>query len=214
MTRAPRLTLKQTAQPSAEPITLAEAKAHIRVDTSDDDVLIASLISRARGYCEDQMRRQIMPATWRLTLDDFPRGRGRSPAIDGDDIILPRPPLAIVSAINYLNESGVDTTLSASSYVVSIDDEPGRISLAYGAVWPTTYDQLGAVRISYLAGYYESAIETANIPAIPKPIIQAILMLVGSWYESREATLVGTVSKEIEFAVSSLLSPHTLQEQW
>ena len=73
--------------------------------------------------------------------------------------------------------------------------------LAYGESWPSfTPYPTGAVRIQFTAGYND----IANVPQMVK---QAILLLVGHWYENREATLAGTISREIEFAVHALLWP-------
>ncbi len=219
MIRAPRLTLKQTTAPIAEPVSLAEAKAHLRVDASDENNYIDTLIATARAHCEAITLRQFMPAQWRLTLDDFPRGRGRSPAIEGCDIILPRSPVTLVGSIIYTDTNGANQVFDPTKYVVSTDDEPARISLVFGEVWPVTLDQLNAVRISYDAGYGPVGAGTtteSEFAALhtPQPIKQAILMLVAHLFENRETVLIGTVSKEIEFSVQSLLSPLTLQECW
>lgn len=152
--------LQQIVAPAAEPISLAEAKAHLRVDIPDEDELVIKpLIKAARKHCEDKTGYQLVAATWKLTLDGF-SGEGRD---DGKRIYLPMPPLHAVSSIQYTDTAGAVQTLAASKYRVDITREPAIVEPAYGEVWPTTRDQVGAVTITYVSGYL--ATFTANAAA-------------------------------------------------
>jgi len=137
--------LKLVTPPSAEPVNIALAKAHLRVDGSDDDLIINQIIAAARQWAEDFQNRAYVTQTRRLTLDEFP----------GDDapIVLPNPPLQSVVSVQYLNTDGVSTALAATEYVVDTDREPGRIYLAYEKDWPDTQDIQNAVQITYRCGY-------------------------------------------------------------
>lgn len=217
--RTDRLVLKQTVAPAAEPVTLTEAKAHIRVDITDDDALITSLIVAAREHVESLTRTQFMPATWRLSLDGFPpayrlRGAFYRQEPEGTDIILPRPPLTAVSSIKYYDTSGVLQTASTDLYAAQTDETPGRVTLKYGQIWPDAQDIANAVQVLYTAGYSTGSDATVSRSAVPQSIKQAIFLLVGHWYENREAVLTGSVSKEYEFAVQSLCAPYTCTEVW
>lgn len=227
--RIQRLVIRQTVAPTAEPLTLEEAKGQARVDEGDEDALLGRLISAARELVESHTRRQVMMATWRLTLDRFPVGLlndPTSPAIEGHDLILPRPNLLAVTSITYVDAAGVTQTMDAADYVVGTDETPGRISLAYNASWPTTRAQAGAVVVTYRAGYYDStpgedesdeeeaARLAAALAAVPARIKQAMALLVAHWFENREAVLVGTISGPIAFTVDALLAPLTVQEVW
>ena len=114
-------------------------------------------------------------------------------------IYLPRPPLQSVTSIVYTDSEGAHYTVDADSYIADTASELGSIVLSYGASWPSvTLRPTAGVEITYVAGYGDAA-------SVPQRAKQAILLLVGHWYEQREAVLAGSISKEIEFAVHSLL---------
>lgn len=189
----PPWSLFRVTDAATEPVTTAEAKAHVRVDHSTDDTMIGTLITAARQWCEQHTRRSFITQTWRIKLDDFP---------DCDDIMLPRPPLLAVSSLAYIDGQGASQTWSSSNYVVSTDREPGRLSLAPQGEWPTAQDdRRDAVTITYTAGYGAAA-------AVPVPIKQAILLLLGHLYEHREAVTEGQAMTAVPMAVEALLSPY------
>lgn len=182
--------LKQTAAPASEPVTTDEAKSHVRVDISDDDTLIDSLIASARDTIEKLARRALITQTWRLSLDNWP---------DGDAIELPRPPLQSVSSITYTESDGTVNTWDTSGYIVDTDSEPGRVVLAYGESWPSvTLYPAAAIKITFVAGYGDEAGD------VPEPWKQAIKLLVAHWYENREPIQAGKM-EQIPFAVDSLI---------
>lgn len=162
--------LTRITAPAVEPVTLAEAKLHLRVDSNDEDVHIAGLITAAREQAESNTRRALITQTWRLTLDAFP-----------GIIELPRPRLQAVTSVQYVDTGGVMQTLDASAYQVAGTSEPARILPAYGRNWPATRHQLEAVSITYTAGYGNAG---ADVPA---SIRQWMLLYIGALYENREA---------------------------
>lgn len=168
------LTLSQTTVPTSEPITVDDVKSYLRIDHHDEDILLSTLIATAREDVERFLRRQIMTATWKLYLDDWPSGQTIRP---------PYPPLQSVTSIAYTDSDGVSQTLNASLYQVDIISQPGRICPSYSQVWPTVRGEtVNAITITYKAGY-------ANIGAVPKGIKMAILLLIGDMYEHRESQL-------------------------
>lgn len=136
--------LKLITAPAAEPVSLADAKAHLRVDHAADDDLIAALIAAAREDAEHRLGRALVMQTLEQVCDAFPA--------DGD-IELPNPPLASVTSVKYLDSDGVEQTLSTSLYDVDSDSAPGEIHRAYGVTWPSTRCVENAVRARYVAGY-------------------------------------------------------------
>lgn len=134
----------QTIAPSAEPISLAQAKRQLRVDGTDDDILIAGLISTARDYVESQCSVALVAATYKQTLDRFPCG---------NEIALNFPPLLYVSSITYVDSAGTTQTLSTDVYSVLTSERPGKVKLKYGQSWPQTQVQPDAVVITFRAGY-------------------------------------------------------------
>lgn len=125
---------------TAEPISLEEAKAHIRVDGTDEDALITALITAARGHAEGATGRTMVTQAMRATFPQF-----------GDMRL--KAPLRKVTAITYLDEAKATQTLSAASYVVEYAELPGCVELAYLATWPTTYDHPQAVTVDFISGY-------------------------------------------------------------
>jgi uncharacterized phiE125 gp8 family phage protein len=144
------MAIKLYTAPVEEPVTLAEAKLHLRINSSTElDALIQALIIGSTGFAEDFTDRRFVTQTWELYLDCF----------DGDEIRLPFPPLQSVTSVKYYDTSNVEQTLSSSYYVVDIKAEPGRIVLADTYTWPDTYDRPNAVTIRYVCGYgYHAAV--------------------------------------------------------
>ena len=192
--------LTRQTQPAVEPVTLSEAKAHLRVDTTADDAYIGSLISAAREWCEQYLDRSLVHTQWVMRFDKFPP--------DGTmDIELPRPPMATAGtatavALTFTYENGTTATYSTASYRVDRDGVPGTVKTLYGQTWPPHLQDDNAISVTWWGGYGASG------TSVPAAIRHAMLMLVGFWYENRSTVLVGSISKQLEFAVESLLSSH------
>lgn len=197
-------TLKLVTPPAMEPVTLAEAKLHLRVDGTDEDALITSLIRSARLLCEQWCGRAFLSQTWDLWLDDFPPGchqfprnlypsGGAAAAIE-----LPMPPLASITWIKYTDLEGNLVTLDAGEYLIDDQREPGRVLPAYGKAWPAVRRYINAVSVRFVAG-------VADVNLIDERVKQAIKLIAGHWYQNREEVLVGTISKPIENAARMLM---------
>ncbi|MBE3590004.1 MAG: phage head-tail connector protein [Firmicutes bacterium] len=185
--------LRVVTPPASEPVTLAEAKLHLRVDATDDDALISGLIRAAREHAEQILGRALMTQTLELGLDDWPR----------DEILLPMPPVQSVASISYTDAAGVVRTVDPASYVVDTASEPARVVLRWSYTWPADVlqPQSGAIRVRYVAGYQSAA-------DIPQAIKAAILLHIGHLYENREAANIGNIVTELPLAYRALLSPH------
>lgn len=182
--------LKVITQPSEEPLSLAEAKAHLRVDIDDDNADVALKLSAAREHCEGWTSRAFITTGFRLTLDRFPcRWIPGTPWVSLervnpgtiDTIKIPRADLIEVSSITYVDLAGDVVTLDPSRYIVETG-APGRILPAWNRTWPTSRTQPGAVTIDFTAGYGDAA---SDVPALVK---QAIALLLGDFYRTREAS--------------------------
>jgi uncharacterized phiE125 gp8 family phage protein len=189
---------RQTA-PAVEPVTLAEAKAHLRVDVSDDDAYIGTLITAAREWCEQYLDRTLVDTQWVMRFDAFPP--------DGThDIELPRPPMvstgtATAVALTFTYENGTTATYSTASYRVDRASTPGAVKTLYGQTWPPHLLDDNAISVTWWAGYGASG------SSVPAAIRSAVLMLVGLFYEKRMAADAGSLA-EVPFGVKSLLDAH------
>lgn len=160
----------------AWPVTVAEAKAHSYITTSDEDALIESLIGAA---CEEFEQITGMA----LTATDYPEPLEVWPA--DPLIVLPRWPLNSVASVVYTDADGTEATLSASDYWVDTYSKPGRIWLHRNKWWPSVTLRPGpSIVISYNAGY-------ASADVVPDLIKRILLVMFADLYEHREATVVG-----------------------
>ncbi len=186
--------LALTTGPSVEPVTLAEAKSHLRIDIDDDDTDISAFIVAARIYVEKQLNKQLITATYTWRVDTFPLGV--------QPFVLPYPvfPLQTVTSINYIDVSGDSQLLATSVYNVNVDDEPAEITLKFDQTWPDIRTQDNAVTLVLVAGYGDAGSD------VPEYLEVAIKQLVGHWYENREATIVGTVSRPIPLGIRSIIN--------
>jgi uncharacterized phiE125 gp8 family phage protein len=184
------MAIKVVTAPALEPVTLGEARLHCRVDVDDDDDLLLRLIMSAREYAEQREWRAYLTQTLELYLDCWPAR---------NEIRLPRPPLQSVTSVKYYDEDDVEYTLASTTYMVDAVSQPGRLVLKADQSWPTaTLRPANAVVVRFVAGW-------ASLGDLPLRIKQAMLLLIGHWYENREATISGTVSRQLDFAVASLL---------
>lgn len=162
--------------PASEPITLVEAKAHLRVDFADDDTLIGAFLTAARQTAEAYTWRAFYTTTFDLFLDAFP---------GCDRITLPRPPLASVTGVYYTPDGSSEQTFASSNYHVDTAGEPGGVVLKTGYTWPSdTLQAVNGVRVRFVAGWAS----TANIPAT---LVHGVKLLLGHLYENREGIVVG-----------------------
>lgn len=163
------MSLRLVTPAAALAVSLSEAKAQLRIDHSDEDTLITSMITAATETAEQITGRAIMPQTWELTLDEFP-------AV----IELTRVPVASVTSVTYVDTAGVTQTLTGTR-LRNVDDYASALIVpAYNLEWPDTLDDVDTVKVRFVAGY-------ANAAAVPQPIKNWILINVASMYENREA---------------------------
>lgn len=176
-----------TTAPVQEPVSIGEAKAHLRVTYGDEDAYIGHLIQTAREFVESDAEISIMPQTIALYLDHF----------YASEIQLRRPPISAVTSITYYDSANAQQTLDVSVYDTDLVSVPPTVSLKTQQTWPSTYDRENAVTITCTAGYTSAAL-------VPATVKQAILVLVDYWFRNRAA--VGSKSEDIELSYAALLS--------
>lgn len=174
-----------TIAPASEPVTLAEAKAQCRVDDSNSDTLLTSLISAARQHVEQYTGLAIVAQTVDVRCSSWTD-------LDG----IPVAPIASITSLKYLDSTATEQTVSSDDYtLIGAGTLQPMIAEAYSVSWPTAYDRPDAIRLLVSAGY----------SSVPAPIKAAILLLIGHLFEHREAVTEGEMS-ELPCGVAALLA--------
>ena len=188
--------LTRTVDPTIEPVSLDEVKDHSHVDGAESDTVLTILLQAAREYVEHNQKRQLITATYELTLEEFPSG----------PIILPNPPLITVTSISYEDTAGATQTWASSNYQVDITDIRGSISVEPNVTYPTTEtDRKNAVTVTFTAGYGTAASD------VPETTRLAIMGLTAYWHEHREEIVVGMSVATLPMHVQSLIAAHAIK---
>lgn len=197
--------LKLVSESTVEPVSVADLKVHLRIDSTDstsEDTLMASYLTAARKQAENLTKRSLVVTTWQLIMDDF----AHSTAV----VSLPRPPLSTVSTnitITYIKDTTAGNTTTVDSTVFNIDanSEPGEIYPVFDGEWPDDVrDERNAVTVQYVSGYSTAATEA------PEEIKTWIKMRAGQMYEYREPLIDIGVNELPRDFVNGLLDPYTL----
>lgn len=202
--------------PAVEPITLTEAKAHLRVTTSDEDTLISALIVAARQAAEGETKRALCTQTLELQLDQFPGPSligvpyGKAYTHPLHAILIDRLPVQSIASIKYTAMDGTTATMTASDYTYdAIGDpieqsRPIRITPVFGKIWPIPLPQIGAVKVRFVAGYGVAA-------AVPDGIKAWMKLRLAALYENRAAIDYLSRGSKVELPqafVDALLDPY------
>ena len=181
--------------PATTAISLAEAKAFLRVDSDydDDNAYITSLIGVATNVVEQFTRRRLITQTYNIYYDEFP------PYMD-----LQVGNVASVTHVKYYDTDNSLQTLDTSEYDVDIRVKPGRIYQAEDGNFPDTYERANSVEVEFVVGSAASDVEDA--------IKQAMYIVIGRYYENRQDVVMGTQVNELPLMVDHLLTPYRLLE--
>lgn len=193
---APRL--KLISAPATDPITLDQAKMHLRVIENDEDALISSLIKAATQHAEAFTGRAFIDQTWDLYLDAFPNG-------DDLGIEIPKPRLIELVQLAYDDASGSTQIMPTTDYSIDAVSEPARIS-PVASTWPTAGESVNAVRVRFRAGYQDASAPDPN--AMPEDICAAVKLILGTLFEHRELQVVGTNVMKMPWSAEQLLRQH------
>lgn len=174
----------------AEPITVAAAKAHCRVLHDDEDSAFTHLIAAARETVEKDTDIVIVERRITIPFDRF-----------ANPLVLRKAwPIAATAnlAIDYTNLAGAAATVTGAQLFSMV--WPAQVIPAIGTSFPQAILQPESVRVGVNCGYAEGT--------VPFDLVQAMLMLIGHWYDNRETVIVGTISGEIALAYNHLIAPH------
>lgn len=177
--------------PAAEPLSLAEAKAFLRIEHADDDDVIGALISASRIHIEAQTRRALITQDWRITLDAWPAD-GRLPV---------RPaPLRELTAARVYDAGGVAHAVDLQSFVV--DTSASALAFAPWAL-PSPGRLATGIELDVVAGHGDAAAD------VPEPLRQAVRLLIAHWYENRGLAALGAVTI-LPTSVAALIAPYRM----
>jgi uncharacterized phiE125 gp8 family phage protein len=183
----------QTSQPSVEPLSLAEAKAHLRVDTSRDDTYIQALITTSRLQIEDTFALVYVHQTWSYTLDAWPD----APAIE-----LPVGPVAQILAIRTYDVNDIQTPIPLATFQLDAASRVPRLIRKATFAIPSNLRPANGIEVSFRAGYGAAA------NSAPEPLRHALRLLVAHWYDHRDPAAVTMPGAKVPASVSALLAPY------
>lgn len=185
----------RTSAPAVPPVTLGDAKAHLRVGGTDEDTLIASLIGTAAAHIERgfglalitqgvKVIRDAWPATWLVEL--------------------PVSPAQEVASVTTFDANGASAIFDPVNYFTDTASLPPRLVLHGAAPWPKPGRRANGIEIALTAGF-------GNAPAdVPEPVRQAVLLLVAHWFEQREPVVLEDEPFEVPATVAALLAPYRI----
>lgn len=182
-----------TAAPAVEPVSLDEAKAHLRIDGSDEDTLVASLITAARIHVEASLARALITQSWTMVLDAWP---------DDRVVRLPLSPLQSVDEVRVLDAAGDPTVVPATDYFVDAVGSPPRLVRQSGALWLAPGQVANGIEIDFTAGHGNAAAD------VPPPLRQSIVQLVAHWFGTREPVIVGEPITVVPLGIGALIAPY------
>jgi len=180
------MSLQLITPPSLEPVTLEEAKAHLKVDTADDDALIVRLIAAARARAEWHTGRAFVTQSWILWRDGW-----------AQCVEIPLPPLQAIAAVTTFAPDGTPNVLDPDLYTVDAASQPAR--LAFGCIPPVGLRTINAIAIAFDAGYGGAADD------VPAPLREAILEIVAELYVHR-----GDGPEDVPLTAQALLAPYRI----
>lgn len=193
-----RKSLKLLTAPTVEPVTVSEAKNFLRLDTSDDDTLIGTMIATARTAVENHTKRALITQTYEYKLDRLATIPGFWFINSQGEIDLPKVPIQSITSFKTYALDNTESTLSSAAY--SLDGDGGRLYLNAGYSWPTNMRDFAGVLITYVAGYGDAATD------VPDAFKMAILKLVASMYNNRGDC-------QMTDSIKGMLAPYKLYDQ-
>ncbi len=191
------MAIEVVTAPMVEPLTTAEAKAHLRVDLSDEDALIDAAVLAARVYVENNTRLKLITQTVKITRTGFQGAMFRIPVF----------PVQEITQVQYKQSSdGALTTWGASNYQLVKSIKPYHLAPAYGLTWPTVRSDYDSVEVTVAAGFGDASTD------IPGDILAAVKLMTSHFYENRQNEVAGTIVSKLSVGADRLLAPHVLYD--
>jgi len=178
---------------STYPVSLTEAKSHLKVDTTADDTYITSIIKAATQLSEEYTNRFFIDTVIDQTCSDFAQLQ-----------TLFKSKVSAVAHVKYYDNDNSLQTLSATIYDTQLQYEPSQIQLAENQSFPSITKRNDAVVARYTVGY-------GSASDVPEIIKQAILLTIGNFYQNRNSVVIGRIATELPMNVKWLLDTYKVQ---
>jgi len=182
-----------TIPPALEPLSLLEAKAHLKVETIIDDDLITRLIITARQQVESWIDKVLISQSWKIYLDNWPA--------DGE-IRLPVCPIMQVDDLRTYSDEDIAAVVDPSHYYVDLAATPQRLILRGSRTWLKPGRPVNGIEIEVTAGY---GLDGDSVPA---PLREAMLLLIAQWYENRQLECANASSSPVPTTLQALFAPY------
>ena len=206
--------LRLVRDAAVEPMSIADAKLHLRVDIQDDDVLIGALIAAARRFAENLTQRALICQAWKLVIDSFPGPTligvpwGKTFTLPKHAIVLEKSRVQQVTSIDYLDMGGNPQVMAPNLYTVDYTSEPCRITPVFGQIWPIPLPQIGSVEVDFTAGYAVPVTfsgSTMTVPADWNPY-QIADVVRFSLADAMNGALPSPLLQETDYYIASVVA--------
>jgi uncharacterized phiE125 gp8 family phage protein len=187
------MSLVLTSGPGLEPITLAEAKAHLRVDGTAEDALIQSLIITSRLHVEAALGLALITQSWSWFIDRWPKGHR---------LAMPLRPVQALADVRLWKADGSSEALPLAQLFLDGQAQPARIVWLGASPLLDPGRRANGIEVAFTAGFGAAATD------VPATIRHALLLLVAHWYEHREPVEIGSGINAVPAMVAELLAPH------
>lgn len=183
---------KLTVAPATSVISVADAKARLAIETTEDDALIQVMINSATDFCEQYTGRYLISQTAEYSLDDL--------QTDLKYLEIPSHSATNILLVQYIDESGAEVTLGSQAFFIDYEGMPLRVAPV--DTWPTIRKKgFNNLTFTVVEGYGLAG-------DVPEAIINAVALLVGHQYKNRESVVVGTIASELPMGVTAFLDKY------
>lgn len=173
------------------PLSLSDAKAHLRVDHDDEDDLISALASAACDSIAENVDRVLSEEVWSVSVA----------RVDGD-FVFPLAPVQSIDAISYFDADDAEQSADVADFYLFADDYRAVIRPKAGKSWPATISREDAITVTV----------TVGMDTVPEGIMAAAKLLLAHWYDMRSAVSQGQTPQEIPLGVQYLCDQS--RRQW
>lgn len=175
--------------PKAEPLTLADIKAQLKIDANDEDDLLTSLITTARLHLEAETGLCLMTQKLRLYLDDWP---------NSEVIQIARGPVQTIDAVTVYDENGAPVQASLQDHLLDGQARPARLWLRNP---PLPGRPINGIEIDFTAGFGDAATN------VPDTLRRALSLHVAAMYAYRGVVAPADQPAALPLGYERLIAP-------